>query len=97
MALTVVSAGGHTWHLTQRIGSGSEGVVYAVDHERPLVAKLVPDPPDPAAYRRRIDRLVRQRREPRAVRLLSGTTPRVAWPMVGSGPAGRAPTGWTAT
>ncbi|MFG2986647.1 hypothetical protein ACGFYQ_36305 [Streptomyces sp. NPDC048258] len=83
MALTVVSDSGRTWHLTQRIGSGSEGVVYAVDDARPLVAKLVLDPPDPAAYRRRIARLVRQRRQPRAVRLLSGTPTRVAWPMAG--------------
>ncbi|WP_328930495.1 hypothetical protein OG429_33245 [Streptomyces sp. NBC_00190] len=93
MALTVVSVSGHTWHLTQRIGSGSEGVVYAVEHARPLVAKLVPAPPDPAAYRRRIARLVRQRREPRAVRLLSGTTPRVAWPMVGVRAGGPGPDG----
>ncbi|MFF4422391.1 hypothetical protein ACFY04_16685 [Streptomyces sp. NPDC001549] len=93
MALTVVSVSGHTWRLTQRIGSGSEGVVYAVDHARPLVAKLVPAPPDPAAYRRRIARLVRQRREPRAVRLLSGTTPRVAWPMVGVRAGGPGPDG----
>ncbi|MFD8022131.1 hypothetical protein ACFV6G_17075 [Streptomyces lavendulae] len=93
MALTVVSASGHTWRLAQRIGSGAEGVVYAVDDERPLVAKLVLDPPDPDAYRRRIDRLVRQRREPRAVRLLSGTVPRVAWPMVGVRAGGPGPGG----
>ncbi|MCX5393757.1 hypothetical protein [Streptomyces sp. NBC_00094] len=83
MTLTVVSGSGHTWRLTRRIGSGSEGVVYAVDDARPLVAKLVPDPPDPAAYRRRIARLVRQRREPRTVRLLSGTPTPIAWPMAG--------------
>ncbi|MFF3785710.1 hypothetical protein [Streptomyces sp. NPDC001933] len=83
MALMVVSGSGHTWRLTRRIGSGSEGVVYAVDDARPLVAKLVPDPPDPAAYRRRIARLVRQRREPRTVRLLSATPVPVAWPMAG--------------
>lgn len=83
MTLTLVSGSGHTWRLTRRIGSGSEGVVYAVDDARPLVAKLVPDPPDPAAYRRRIARLVRQRREPRTVRLLSATPVPVAWPMAG--------------
>ncbi|MGW2272967.1 protein kinase domain-containing protein [Streptomyces yangpuensis] len=93
MPLTVVSASGHTWRLTQRIGSGSEGVVYAVDHARPLVAKLVPAPPDPAAYRRRVERLVRQRREPRAVRLLSGDTARAAWPMVGVRAGGPGPDG----
>ncbi|MER6996714.1 hypothetical protein [Streptomyces sp. NPDC000410] len=78
----VVSGAGHEWLLTERIGSGSEGVVYAVDDPRALVAKLVPDPPDPAAYRRRVERLVRQRREPRTVRLLAGTPARLAWPMV---------------
>ncbi|MER6348629.1 protein kinase domain-containing protein [Streptomyces sp. NPDC001595] len=83
VALTVVSASGREWRLTQRIGSGSEGVVYGVDDARPLVAKLVPDPPDPAAYRRRIARLVRQRREPRTVRLLTGTPERIAWPLAG--------------
>ncbi|WP_221505599.1 protein kinase domain-containing protein [Streptomyces eurocidicus] len=83
MTLTVVSGSGRAWRLTERIGSGSEGVVYAVDDARPLVAKLVPDPLDPAAYRRRIARLVRQRREPRAVRLLAGTPTRVAWPLAG--------------
>ncbi|MFI2375498.1 hypothetical protein ACH5AO_10560 [Streptomyces sp. NPDC018964] len=88
MALTVVSRNGREWRLTERIGSGSEGVVYGVDDARPLVAKLVPDPPDPAAYRRRIARLVRQRREPRTVRLLPATTVRVAWPMVGVRTAG---------
>ncbi|WP_371604191.1 hypothetical protein OG345_34135 [Streptomyces sp. NBC_01220] len=83
MALTVVSGSGHTWRLTEQIGAGSEGIVYAVDDARPLVAKLVPAPRDPAAYRRRIARLVRQRREPRAVRLLSATPARVAWPLAG--------------
>ncbi|MDF4252935.1 hypothetical protein [Streptomyces sp. WMMB303] len=82
MALTVESSAGHAWRLTERIGSGSEGVVYGVEDDRPLVAKLVPDPPDPAAYRRRLARLVRQRREPRTVRLLAATPPRAAWPMV---------------
>ncbi|MFJ9820644.1 hypothetical protein ACIRU3_36310 [Streptomyces sp. NPDC101151] len=82
MALTVVSGTGREWRLTERIGSGSEGIVYGVDDARPLVAKLVPDPPAPAAYRRRIARLVRQRREPRTVRLLAGAPVRVAWPMV---------------
>ncbi|MFF5933111.1 hypothetical protein [Streptomyces sp. NPDC012508] len=83
MALTVVSGSGHTWRLTEPIGTGSEGIVYGVDDARPLVAKLVPAPPDPAAYRRRIARLVRQRREPRAVRLVSTTPTRVAWPLAG--------------
>ncbi|WP_329383782.1 protein kinase domain-containing protein [Streptomyces sp. NBC_01716] len=82
MGLTVVSGNGHTWRLTGQIGSGSEGFVYGVDDARPLVAKLVPDPPDPEAYRRRVAHLVRQRREPRTVRLLSGTPVRVAWPLV---------------
>ncbi|MEU8031221.1 hypothetical protein AB0C13_21700 [Streptomyces sp. NPDC049099] len=82
MGLTVVSRTGHTWRLTEQIGSGSEGFVYGVDDARPLVAKLVPDPPDPAAYRRRVARLVRQRREPRTVGLLSGTPVRLAWPLV---------------
>ncbi|MGW0708035.1 protein kinase domain-containing protein [Streptomyces sp. NPDC002643] len=82
MGLTVVSGSGHTWRLTEQIGSGSEGFVYGVDDARPLVAKLVPDPPDPEAYRRRVARLVRQRREPRTVGLLSGTPVRLAWPLV---------------
>ncbi|MCT2591579.1 hypothetical protein LHJ74_17015 [Streptomyces sp. N2-109] len=82
MAIRVVSGRGHQWLLTERIGSGSEGIVYAVDDPRALVAKLVPDPPDREAYRRRVERLVRQRREPRTVRLLSGSPTRLAWPMV---------------
>ncbi|MFD0413813.1 hypothetical protein [Streptomyces sp. NPDC127108] len=82
MGLTVVSGHGHTWRLTEQIGSGSEGFVYGVDDARPLVAKLVPDPPDPEAYRRRVARLVCQRREPRTVGLLSGTPVRLAWPLV---------------
>lgn len=82
MGLTVVSGTGHTWRLTEQIGSGSEGFVYGVDDARPLVAKLVPDPSDPGAYRRRVARLVRQRREPRTVGLLSGTPVRLAWPLV---------------
>ncbi|EST20620.1 hypothetical protein M878_39295 [Streptomyces roseochromogenus subsp. oscitans DS 12.976] len=82
VGLTVVSGGGHTWRLTEQIGSGSEGFVYGVDDARPLVAKLVPDPPGPEAYRRRVARLVRQRREPRTVGLLSGTPVRLAWPLV---------------
>lgn len=83
MGLTVVSGNGREWRLTEPIGGGSEGVVYGVDDARPLVAKLVPAPSDRAAYRRRIARLVRQRREPRTVRLLAGTPVRAAWPMVG--------------
>lgn len=82
MALTVVSGNGRTWRLTEQIGSGSEGFVYGVDDTRPLVAKLVPDPPDPEAFRRRVARLVRQRREPRTVVLLSGTPVRLSWPLV---------------
>ncbi|MDD9376567.1 hypothetical protein M8Z33_07740 [Streptomyces sp. ZAF1911] len=100
MGLTVVSDSGRTWHLTRQIGSGSEGVVFAVDDARPLVAKLVLDPPDPAAYRRRIARLVRQRRQPRSVRLLSGTPARVAWPMAGvraGGPGGDGVDGYVMT
>ncbi|MFD7455687.1 MULTISPECIES: protein kinase domain-containing protein [unclassified Streptomyces] len=93
VALTAVSGDGREWRLTRRIGSGSEGVVYGVDDPRPLVAKLVPAPPDPAAYRRRIARLVRQRREPRTVRLLSGTPQRVAWPMAGIRAGGPGPDG----
>jgi DNA-binding helix-hairpin-helix protein with protein kinase domain len=82
VALTVVSGNGRTWRLTEQIGSGSEGFVYGVDDTRPLVAKLVPDPPDPEAFRRRVARLVRQRREPRTVELLSGTPVRLSWPLV---------------
>ncbi|MFE0513524.1 hypothetical protein, partial [Streptomyces sp. NPDC058964] len=82
VGLTVVSDGGREWRLTERIGGGSEGIVYGVADTRPLVAKLVPDPPDPDAYRRRVVSLVRQRREPRTVGLLSGTPVRLAWPMV---------------
>lgn len=81
VGITVVSPGGHEWRLTERIGGGSEGMVYAVDDPRALVAKLVPEPPDRAAYRRRIERLVRQRREPRTVGLLAGGPVRLAWPM----------------
>ncbi|MFI8962608.1 hypothetical protein ACIGO8_10860 [Streptomyces sp. NPDC053493] len=81
MVLKVVARGGREWLLTERIGAGSEGLVYAVGHDGALVAKLVPDPADPAAYRRRVERLVRQRREPRTVRLLAGTPQRVAWPL----------------
>ncbi|MEW1547469.1 protein kinase domain-containing protein [Streptomyces tsukubensis] len=88
MGLTVTSGSGRSWRLTGQIGSGSEGFVYGVDDARPLVAKLVPDPPDPEAYRRRVARLVRQRREPRTVGLLSGTPVRLAWPMVGVRTAG---------
>ncbi|MFJ2645481.1 hypothetical protein ACIO1C_01880 [Streptomyces sp. NPDC087420] len=82
MGLTVISGSGHRWRLTERIGSGAEGMVYAVEDPRPLVAKLVVRPPDRAAYRRRVERLVGQRREPRTVRLLAGSPVRVAWPMV---------------
>lgn len=82
MGLTVVSGTGHTWRVTEQIGSGSEGFVYGVEDVRPLVAKLVPDPPDPECYRARVSRLVRQRREPRTVALLSGTPARLAWPLV---------------
>ncbi|MEU9117216.1 hypothetical protein AB0D04_37050 [Streptomyces sp. NPDC048483] len=85
MAIRVVSGTGHEWLLTEQIGSGSEGVVYAVGSgggDSPaLVAKLVPAPADPAAYRRRIERLVRQRREPRTVQLLAGEPSRLAWPL----------------
>ncbi|MFE1443699.1 hypothetical protein [Streptomyces sp. NPDC058739] len=81
MGVRVVSRGGREWLLTERIGAGSEGLVYAVGHDGTLVAKLVPDPADPVAYRRRVERLVRQRREPRTVRLLAGTPQRVAWPL----------------
>ncbi|WP_227025318.1 hypothetical protein [Streptomyces tsukubensis] len=88
MALTVVTGNGYEWRLTERVGSGSEGVVYGVDDARPLVAKLVPAPPDPAAYRRRVARLVRQRREPRTVRLLASIPERVAWPIVAVRTAG---------
>ncbi|MCB5164122.1 hypothetical protein LG634_04635 [Streptomyces bambusae] len=82
MPLTVTTDSGRPFRLTERIGGGAEGEVYAVDDGRALVAKLVPDPPDPDAYRRRLAGLVRQRREPRTVRLLAGSPPRVAWPLV---------------
>ncbi|TWV57923.1 hypothetical protein FRZ03_01450 [Streptomyces misionensis] len=82
VGLTVVSGTGHTWRLTEQIGSGSEGFVYGVDDTRPLVAKLVPGPPDPEAFRRRVARLVRRRREPGTVGLLAGTPVRLAWPLV---------------
>ncbi|WP_241989893.1 MULTISPECIES: protein kinase domain-containing protein [unclassified Streptomyces] len=91
MGLRVVSGSGHTWQLAEQIGSGSEGFVYGVEDARPLVAKLVPDPPDPEAYRRRVARLVRQRREPRTVGLLSGTPVRLAWPLVPVRTAGGSP------
>ncbi len=99
MTFTCFSASGRTWRLTERIGCGSEGVVYTVETPEPqstrttqvmqptqgadvpLVAKLIPDPQDPPAYRRRIERLVRQRREPRTVALLSGVPCRLAWPL----------------
>ncbi|WP_344292975.1 protein kinase domain-containing protein [Streptomyces synnematoformans] len=91
MALTVVSGNGRAWRLTEQIGSGSEGFVYGVEDTRPLVAKLVPDPPDPEAFRRRVARLVRQRREPRTVELLSGTPVRLSWPLVPVRTAGGGP------
>ncbi|MEE1822071.1 hypothetical protein PUR61_07675 [Streptomyces sp. BE20] len=82
MALKVMADDGRQWWLTERIGQGGEGVVYAVDDSPALVAKLVPRPPDPSAYRDRIERLVRRRREPRTVRLLAGAGGGVAWPRV---------------
>ncbi len=91
MALTVVSGNGRAWRLTEQIGSGSEGFVYGVEDTRPLVAKLVPDPPDPEAFRCRVARLVRQRREPRTVELLSGTPVRLSWPLVPVRTAGDGP------
>jgi DNA-binding helix-hairpin-helix protein with protein kinase domain len=89
----VVSASGLAWRLTDVLGSGSEGVVYAVADSPGLVAKVVPGHPDPDTYRTRIARLVRQGREPRTVRLLDGGPPRLAWPLetltvVGNGTPG---------
>ncbi|WP_267902608.1 protein kinase domain-containing protein [Streptomyces triticirhizae] len=82
MAIRVRSRAGREWLLTEEVGSGSEGVVYAVHRAPGLVAKVVPRPRDPAAYRRRLDRLLRQAREPRTSRLLpAGQPPRLAWPL----------------
>ncbi|WP_327674516.1 hypothetical protein [Kitasatospora sp. NBC_00458] len=82
MAVRVTADDGRQWWLTERIGWGGEGTVYAVADVPALVAKLVPRPPDPAEYRARIERLVRRRREPRTVRLLSGAAAGAAWPRV---------------
>ncbi|GAB2719678.1 protein kinase domain-containing protein [Kitasatospora kifunensis] len=81
MVVNVLAADGRHWRLTEQIGQGGEGVVFAVDGRPELVAKLVPRPLDPAAHRQRIERLVRQRREPRTVRLLRGALGTVAWPL----------------
>lgn len=81
MAIRTRSASGREWLLGEVVGSGSEGVVYAVDGHPGLVAKLVPLAAEPDAYRLRVQSLVRQRREPRTVRLLSGTPSRLAWPL----------------
>ncbi|NGN68006.1 hypothetical protein G5C51_29415 [Streptomyces sp. A7024] len=80
--LRCVSRGGREWRLGERLGSGSEGVVYAVTDAGPggpLVAKLIPEPAD--RFRPRVDALVRQGREPRTVRLLAGAPGRLAWPL----------------
>jgi eukaryotic-like serine/threonine-protein kinase len=81
MAIRVRSAVGREWLLAESVGSGSEGVVYAVRDKPELVAKLAPCPRDPEGYRRRLERLVRQAREPRTMRLLSGRHRRLAWPL----------------
>ncbi|MFB7470729.1 hypothetical protein [Kitasatospora sp. NPDC056184] len=82
MALRVAAEDGRQWWLAEEVGRGGEGVVHAVADVPALVAKLVPRPPDPAAYRDRIARLARRRHEPRTVRLLGGAGGGVAWPRV---------------
>ncbi|MDT0267508.1 hypothetical protein RM844_14555 [Streptomyces sp. DSM 44915] len=82
MPFPVRSATGREWLLTDVVGSGTEGVVYAVRGKPDLVAKLVPRPGDPAGYRDRLARLLRQAREPRTTVLLpAGQPPRLAWPL----------------
>ncbi|WP_329273009.1 protein kinase domain-containing protein [Streptomyces sp. NBC_01451] len=82
------SASGREWLLGDVVGSGSEGVVYTVDGQPGLVAKLVPLPAEADNYRLRVESLVRQGREPRTVRLLSGTPSRLAWPLETLGTSG---------
>ncbi|MFE2886358.1 hypothetical protein ACUXZZ_23495 [Streptomyces graminifolii] len=72
---------GREWVLGEAVGSGSEGVVYTVEGRPGLVAKLVPLMAEPDVYRLRVESLVRQRREPRTAKLLSGTPSRLAWPL----------------
>ena len=75
------STSGREWVLDEVVGSGSEGVVYTVEQRPGLVAKLVPLVAEPDVYRLRVESLVRQGREPRTVKLLSGTPSRLAWPL----------------
>ncbi|WP_030324703.1 hypothetical protein [Streptomyces sp. NRRL B-3229] len=75
------SPSGREWVLDEVVGSGSEGVVYTVEHRPGLVAKLAPLVAEPEVHRLRLDSLVRQGREPRTVKLLSGTPSRLAWPL----------------
>ncbi|MGA5446171.1 hypothetical protein ACPCVO_05885 [Streptomyces umbrinus] len=81
MVIRTRSTSGREWVLGEVVGSGSEGVVYTVEHRPGLVAKLVPLVAEPDVYRRRVESLVRQGREPRTVKLLSGTPSRLAWPL----------------
>jgi DNA-binding helix-hairpin-helix protein with protein kinase domain len=80
--LTAVTDRGRTLRLAGRYGSGSEGVVYAVEEPPPgQVAKLLLRPGDAAEAGRRLGSLVRQGRSPRTARLQEGSPPRAAWPV----------------
>lgn len=81
MPLTAVTDRGRTLNLARRRGSGSEGVVYAVEEPPGLVAKLLLRPGDPAEAERRLASLVRQGRKPGIAGLWEGSPPRTAWPV----------------
>ncbi|AUG76301.1 hypothetical protein CFP65_1402 [Kitasatospora sp. MMS16-BH015] len=80
--MTVLAEDGRCWRLTEEVGRGGEGQVYAVAGQPELVAKIVPHPIDGPQHRRRIERLVGHRRQPRTTRLLDGSLGTVAWPLL---------------
>ncbi|MCM2422619.1 hypothetical protein [Streptomyces sp. RKAG293] len=72
---------GRRLRLGTLVGSGSSGLVYPVEEQPGLVAKLVPCCGDQVHYRRRIERLVRRRQEPRTALLLGRPPNRFSWPL----------------
>ncbi|GAA1961256.1 protein kinase domain-containing protein [Catenulispora subtropica] len=82
MPIEAVTADGGSLTLTDRVGAGAQGGVYRVQGS-PLLAKLVVGAGDPASIAHKLDRMVRQGRAPRTVRLLGdgAEPPRTAWPL----------------
>ena len=81
MSIRAVTSQGRELRLGDGIDSGGEGIVYEVDGQPGLVAKLLLLRPGDALTPLRLASLARRRRSPQTAAVLAGTMQRAAWPV----------------